>query len=298
VIYQHPLAYLLGMEGLALLRAWAGDYDYDQRFVTARIAEIRRLLDDEALTAHAGVFVERDATSTAYRQWSATYDTLPNGLFGLDGPLIDEIVDGLPVGSALDAACGTGRLAARLVKRGHHVIGVDSSSDMLRQASNRLPDAEVVAGDLHRLPVADDLVDLVVNGLALVHVGDLGPVFAEFARVLRPCGDLVISDIHPHRVLVGSVVKAIGPAGEPQLATTHRHTAADYLGAALAAGFSVRRYEEHPKPRAPEGPVPEPTHEIGSWHDWPWTLGGLTPEAARAAWNGPSVVVWHFRLGD
>jgi hypothetical protein len=27
VIYQHPLAYLLGLEGLALLRAWAGDYD-------------------------------------------------------------------------------------------------------------------------------------------------------------------------------------------------------------------------------------------------------------------------------
>jgi hypothetical protein len=25
--YQHPLASLLGMEGLALLRAWAGDFD-------------------------------------------------------------------------------------------------------------------------------------------------------------------------------------------------------------------------------------------------------------------------------
>jgi hypothetical protein len=27
VIYQHPLAYLLGVQGLALLRAWAGDHD-------------------------------------------------------------------------------------------------------------------------------------------------------------------------------------------------------------------------------------------------------------------------------
>ena len=44
VIYQHPLAYLLGIEGLALLRAWAGDYD--EAFVTARLAEVRRLLDD------------------------------------------------------------------------------------------------------------------------------------------------------------------------------------------------------------------------------------------------------------
>ena len=34
VIYLHPLAYLLGLEGLALLHAFAGDYDRD--FTMAR----------------------------------------------------------------------------------------------------------------------------------------------------------------------------------------------------------------------------------------------------------------------
>ncbi len=92
VIYHHPLAYLIGMEGLALLRAWAGDYDYDEQFVTARLAEVRRLLDDERLTGHPGVLVERGATEAAYRQWSASYDK-PNGLFDLDEPLLDEIID-------------------------------------------------------------------------------------------------------------------------------------------------------------------------------------------------------------
>ena len=57
VIYQHPLAYLLGIEGLALLRAWAGDYD--EAFVRARLAEVRRLLDDPAVADHAGVAVRR-----------------------------------------------------------------------------------------------------------------------------------------------------------------------------------------------------------------------------------------------
>jgi len=42
-IYQHPLAYLLGLEGIALLRAFAGEYDRD--FTMARFAEIRALLD-------------------------------------------------------------------------------------------------------------------------------------------------------------------------------------------------------------------------------------------------------------
>jgi hypothetical protein len=41
VIYQDPLAYLLGLEGIALLDAWAGDHD--REFVDARLAEIRRL---------------------------------------------------------------------------------------------------------------------------------------------------------------------------------------------------------------------------------------------------------------
>jgi hypothetical protein len=43
VIYQDPLAYLIGLEGVALLRAFVGEYDRD--FTDARLAEIRALLD-------------------------------------------------------------------------------------------------------------------------------------------------------------------------------------------------------------------------------------------------------------
>jgi hypothetical protein len=43
VIYQHPLAYLLDVEGLALLRGFAGWHDRD--FIDPRLAEIRVLLD-------------------------------------------------------------------------------------------------------------------------------------------------------------------------------------------------------------------------------------------------------------
>ena len=121
VIYQHPLAYLLGVEGLALLRAWAGEGDHDEPFVRRRIEAIRRLLDDSELAAVPGVSVGRDATAPAYAQWAPTYDDPDNGLFAIDEPIIDEILDVLPVGAALDAACGTGRLTARLAARGFRV---------------------------------------------------------------------------------------------------------------------------------------------------------------------------------
>jgi hypothetical protein len=51
-----PLAYLLGLEGIALLDAWAGDHD--QGFTDAWLAEIRRLLDDHKLRGR-GVLAER-----------------------------------------------------------------------------------------------------------------------------------------------------------------------------------------------------------------------------------------------
>ena len=42
-IHQHPLGYLLGLEGVALLRAFAGEHD--REFTQARIREIRDLID-------------------------------------------------------------------------------------------------------------------------------------------------------------------------------------------------------------------------------------------------------------
>jgi SAM-dependent methyltransferase len=294
VIYQHPLAYLLGIEGLALLRAWAGDYD--EAFVTARLAEVRRLLDEPALAGHPGVSVRRGDLASAYRTWSATYDEPRNGLFDSDEPVVHEILARLPAGTALDAACGTGRYAAYLAGRGHQVLGVDGSAEMLDRARTRVPAGTFARADLHRLPVADRAVDVVVCGLALVHVSSLAPVLAEFARVLRPGGHLVISDVHHQLVLRGSVVHAPGPSGQPGLAPTFPHTTGDYLRAALSHGLQVRRCEEPrravPAQSRPAEPGP------GDWAGWPWTLLPLVPEASRVAWDLPSTIVWHFQLDD
>ena len=297
MVFQHPLAYLLGLEGVALLRAFAGEHG--QEFAEARIAEVRRLLDSPELKG-PGVTAERVSTVAGYRVWSQTYDNPGNGLFAVDEPLVRGSVDGLPPGVALDAACGTGRYAEYLVGRGHRTIGVDSSPEMLDRARTRVPGAEFRQGDLHRLPVPDDHADVIVCALALVHLSDLGPAFAEFARVLRPGGRLLITDVHQEIVALGSVPRMRSAEGEPGLLSAHRHRAADYLGAALPLGLRVRRCEE---PHRAAGPVPgELPAEIvtGAWDDWPWSLLGLVPAAAAAAWDDlPAVIFWDFELtGD
>jgi SAM-dependent methyltransferase len=293
VIYQDPLAYLLGLEGIALLDAWAGNHD--REFTNARLTEIRPLLDDEKLRDR-GVLAERVSTVTAYQQQSASYDAeAGGGLFAADEPVVAEYLSGRAPGVALDAACGTGRFAEFLARRGHQVIGVDSSPDMLAYARQRVPDGEFHIAELDRLPLPDDSVDVIVSALALVHVPGLQPVLTEFARVLRPGGDLVISDLHHELVARGSVIKARGPAGEPCIAATYRHRPGDYLRAGLSLGLQVRRCEE-PTAIGIGGPLPVPATEIGDWRYWPWSLMNYLPSAARAAGGCPSLVIWHFQL--
>lgn len=298
--YQHPLAYLLAMEGLALLRGWSGERD--ETFTRDRLAEVRRLLDDPALTGHPGVRVARGSAAEGYRQWAPDYDQ-PNGLFDLDEPFVAEVVDPLPPGAALDAACGTGRLSELLHRRGHQVVGVDASPEMLERARTRVPGARFEVGDLTRLPLPDASVDLAVCGLALSHLPDLGPAMAELARVLRPSGHLVVTDVHHELVRRGSVVPSRGPGGEPGLVPTYQHTPGDFLRAALPRGLEVRRCEEPGAPReevSPPATGPAAATEgadLGDWDVWPWSLMPLLPAATAAAWDTPSTIHWHFQRG-
>ena len=293
MIYQDPLAYLLGLEGIALLDAWAGDHD--REFTETRLAEIRRLLDDERLRDR-GVLAERVSTVTAYQQQAVGYDAeAGGGLFTTDEPVVAQYLSGRRPGVAVDAACGTGRFAEFLAKRGHRVIGVDSSPDMLAHARRRVPDGEFRIAELDQLPLSDDSADVIVCALALVHVPRLQPVLAEFTRVLRPGGDLVISDMHHELVTRGSVITARGPAGEPCIVATYRHPPGDYLRAALSLGLQVRRCEE-PTATGTRGSLPGPAPDIGDWWDWPWSLMDYLPSAAQATARRPSLIIWHFQL--
>ncbi|MFI9848082.1 class I SAM-dependent methyltransferase [Nonomuraea sp. NPDC051941] len=308
--YLSQLGYLLGLEGVALLRAFREGRS-DRAFVRARITEVRALLDAPALADADGVTAEVGAIGSreVYRTWAPHYDAGGNQMIDSEQPVVRRILDGLPVGIALDAACGTGRHAAYLAELGHRVIGVDTSPEMLAQARRR-PDTGVSAersgqivpavglamGDLHRLPLPDDAVDTVVCALALVHVPDLAPVLAEFARVLRPGGHLIITDPHPMATYLAPAAPSPGPDGRPALPADRPRSLSDYLAAALPLGFQVRHCEEPRRPPLPLVPgtrPPDPLPPQGSYEIMYWC-----PEAADAAMSGmPVAVVYHFQLG-
>lgn len=100
---------------------------------------------------------------------------------------------GNPPASVLDAGCGTGRVAAELVRRGFDVVGVDLDASMLDKARTKAPDVRWVLGDLVDLDLGRrfDVVLLAGNVMIYVQPGTEGAVVARMAGHLEPGGALV-----------------------------------------------------------------------------------------------------------
>ena len=278
---RHPLAFLIGLEGHALLRAYAGEFD--AAFVEDRLAEVRTILAawDRGELGQGDQIGEIDIVA-GYRLWSKTYDEPGNPLLAVDEPLVREILAKLPSGRALDAACGTGRYTAILAAAGHTVIGVDASPDMLVLARRKVPHATFIRGEARELPVPDASVDLVTCGLALPHLPALEPAFAEFARVLRPGGHLVTSDIHWQSLYLGGIASVVNDSGVEARLPASRFRPSDYITAALAAGFEVRQCYEPLWPASQEGGGP--------------FLRAWAADAVDAACeNTPAAIIWQFQ---
>jgi len=265
---------LIGVEGMALLRRL---YDGTDEEAERRVAEVRRILDDEAFAAGEATG-EADARS-GYERWSARYDEPGNPLIATEQPVVWRLLEGIAPGRALDLACGTGRHAQRLVELGHQVEGVDLTPEMLQHAARNVPRASFREGDLRAIPAASGAYDLVVCGLALAHVPELAAPVAEMARVLREGGTAIVSVLHPFLAHLGWHAPFEDAEGRRRFVREHPHGHADYFEAFRRAGLQVRDCIE---PRLRPAELREKRRAFRH-----------APEATLAAYGDlPGVLVW------
>ena len=138
---------------------------------------------------------------------------------------------------AVDAGCGTGRYARLLTDAGAaSVIAVDRSAAMLLHACRC--GASYVRADLRALPLSDTSADLIVSGLMLPDLEVLGPVLAEWHRVLRPGGVIVCSTLHPSGAALGWTRTFATPDGRRSI-PAHWHTLEEHRQACREAGLVV-----------------------------------------------------------
>jgi SAM-dependent methyltransferase len=271
--------FLVAVEGLALFRHLL---EGDDATAEARIDEVRRIVGStEESTFGLGADVPELDPRAGYARWAATYDRPGNPLISVEQPVVWALLDDLPVGRALEAACGTGRHAAQLVELGHEVTGVDGSPEMLDLARTRVPQARFLEGDLHDLPVEDGEFDLAVCALALGHCDDLHTPVAELTRAVRPGGQVVLSDLHPAMSVAGGQALFETTDGSLAFVREHVHLHGEYLHAFGHSGLDVVRCLE---PRF--GPDEAAMQGMAAQ---------FVPEATRAAFVGlPAALIWQL----
>jgi demethylmenaquinone methyltransferase/2-methoxy-6-polyprenyl-1,4-benzoquinol methylase len=127
-------------------------------------------------------------------------------------------------GSALDVACGSGKLTAELARIAGppgRVVGLDFSPEMLAIARSRHQGIEFVEGDALNLPYPEGSFDACTIAFGLRNLADPVRGLREMLRVLRPRGRAVVLEfVKPpsgpigwaYRAYLRALLPAIGGA--------------------------------------------------------------------------------------
>jgi SAM-dependent methyltransferase len=164
----------------------------------------------------------------------------------------------------LDAGCGPGVYAERLVEHGAEVLAVDGNPKMVRLARKRLGGkANVRLANLEEplgfLPSAS--FDGILSPLVMDYLRDWAAVFGEFHRLLKPGGWLVFSIGHPYAEFdirrdtsnyfaLERVEYTWTGFGIPVNMPSYRRPLAEVINPLLAAGFTLDKLlEPQPTPQ-------------------------------------------------
>ena len=116
---------------------------------------------------------------------------LDRALFGA----FADLVRAAGGGRVADVGCGPGHVTAHLRGLGLDAVGIDLSPGMVAVARRDNPGVPFDVGSMTALDLPDRSLGGVLSWYSIVNVptGELPGVFAEFSRVLRPGGELLLA---------------------------------------------------------------------------------------------------------
>lgn len=118
---------------------------------------------------------------------------------GLSDPQIraawrELLLEALPSAPArvADLGCGTGTLTRLLTDEGYTVVGLDHSSEMIRRARTKIPEAQFVVGDASTPALLPQGYDVVLSRHVLWAMPDPAQAFERWVGLLAPSGIVVL----------------------------------------------------------------------------------------------------------
>jgi len=152
-----------------------------------------------------------DKVNEQYTSWAATYDRDKVEIFTQAGYSYEEFMVrflqfcNLRAGmNILDVGTGTGLTAISIAKAllgNCRILGIEPIDAMIEKAKSNIKNEEledvilIKKASAEKIPSKDHVYDLVTCTFAIRHT-DIGKALAEFIRVLKPKGRIVIADIY------------------------------------------------------------------------------------------------------
>jgi ubiquinone/menaquinone biosynthesis C-methylase UbiE len=184
----------------------------------------------------------------AYNQWSSAYDSQPGNLMlALDEQIFTELLSDTTIQGKIiaDIGCGTGRYWAKIMdKKPAKLIGYDISTGMLGMLLKKFPQAETHLLINEQLPgLADKSCDLMISTLTVAHIPHIKAALQEWRRVLKPDGEILITDYHPDALAKGGQ-RTFRHNDKTIAVRNHIHTLPKIMAIARQLDLKLLRYIE------------------------------------------------------
>ena len=179
---------------------------------------------------------------TEKAKWDAgLYDDKHSFVWKLAAGVL-ELLDAQPGERILDLGCGTGHLTAKIAEAGAHVVGVDRSPEMIRQAKEKYPSLRFEVMDAREISL-DGTFDAIFSNATLHWIKEPEQVIAGIKKSLRHGGRFVAE--FGGKGNTGELLKAVqqawtklglaGPSPHPW----YYPSVAEYAGLLEQHGFEV-----------------------------------------------------------
>ncbi|MGN6124503.1 MAG: class I SAM-dependent methyltransferase [Sphingomonas oligoaromativorans] len=160
--------------------------------------------------------METDQVANAYGRWAPVYDLVFGPVFRQGRRAAIDVAERIG-GRILEVGVGTG-ISLPGYDRANRITGVDISEPMLEKARQRvhalkLGHVEAIAVmDAENMDFPDNSFDVVVAQYVITSVPNPEKALDEFARVVRPGGEIVITTrVGAEQGLRGRIEKALMP---------------------------------------------------------------------------------------
>lgn len=180
--------------------------------------------------------------AAVFDRWAQVYDAQSNPLLSLEMRKAVPLLPLISGARVLDVGCGTGRWLTHLeILAPASLTGVDCSLTMLERARLKVcPTAKLEHADGSALPAKDESHDFVMASFLISYVKDLRRFACECARVLRPDGQLLLSDMHPATAAERAWTRSFHIDGERIDIEVHSQNLEEIVDVFQRSGFDVQ----------------------------------------------------------